>query len=212
MKHTLSQVELSSDALRTAELLYKQNELLLEKYIDLLLEWNEKINLVSRNVSRETVRDHVVHSLIPAGQNMLETHNEWIDSGTGGGLPGVPLAICMKSKRWILNDNVKKKMRAVADLTERLKLKNCDIEAKSISLLDFEKGTGIVTKHAFKIEDLLRLLGSKPWKTIIMWKGADDAIQEIKSSRKKIKATIYRFSFGKDYPFYEGKGLVKIER
>jgi 16S rRNA (guanine527-N7)-methyltransferase len=212
VKHSLREIELKPETLHKSELLYRKNEEDIENYIDLLLEWNEKINLVSRNVSRETVREHVIHSLIPVGMGLLDDHGQWIDSGTGGGLPGIPLAICLPDKRWILNDNVKKKMRAVADITERLGLTNCEIEAKSISLLNFEKGTGIVTKHAFKIEDLLRLLGSKPWKTIIMWKGADDAVQEIVSSRKKLQATICRFSFGSKHPFYEGKGLVKIER
>jgi 16S rRNA (guanine527-N7)-methyltransferase len=212
VKHSIKEAEVTGRALHEAEKLYQKNRAGLEKYIDLLFEWNEKINLVSRSVSRETVRDHVIHSLLPATLGMLEKHDVWIDSGTGGGLPGIPLAICLRDKKWILNDNVKKKMRAVTDIIERLQLDNCSVEAKSISLVDFEKGTGIVTKHAFKTDDLLRLLGSKPWKTIIMWKGADDAIKELTSSRKNLNASVYRFSFGEDYPFYDGKGLLKIER
>ena len=67
---------------------------------------------------------------------------------------------------------------------------NTEILAKSISLVDFEKGTGIITKHAFKVDDLLRHLGSKPWKTIIMWKGVDGAVEEIKTSNKKLDTTL----------------------
>ena len=127
-------------------------------------------------------------------------------------MPGIPLAICEKNKEWILNDNVRKKMRVVKDIVEAMDLQNCKIVAKSISLVEFKKGTGIVTKHAFKIDDLLRLLGNKPWSTILMWKGADGAIDEVKESRKAFDTTVYRFDFGDDHSFYEGKALVQITR
>lgn len=211
MKHPIEKIGLNKQSLQNARDLFDKNRDKLEEYIDLLLEWNEKINLVSRSVSRETLREHVVHSLLPVRSGLLDGHVKWVDSGSGGGLPGVPLAICLPEKEWVLNDNVKKKMRAVDDIIQRLGLENCSVEAKSISLLDFEKGTGIVTKHAFKVKDLLRLLGSKPWTTILMWKGAEGAEKEIRIVKKKLTYTIYPFEFG-DEEFYEGKGLMKIER
>lgn len=212
MKHSPKIKDLGLERLNEARNLYKMNEKELERYLDLLLEWNQKINLVSRTVSRETLREHVVHSLLPAAAGLLTGHNRWIDSGTGGGLPGLPLAICEKNKEWILNDNVKKKMMVVSDIAKRLELDNTEVEAKSISLLDFEKGTGIVTKHAFKIDDLLRHIGPRPWKTILMWKGADHAIDELRQSKKKLNCELYRFNFGSEEPFYEGKAILKIYR
>lgn len=212
MKQMYNVVSVNVSALQISRELFKKNERVLETYITHLLEWNEKINLVSRSVSRETVREHVVHSLLPAAVGLTQNHDRWIDSGTGGGLPGIPLAIAERDKFWYLNDNVKKKMRAVAHIVESLKLQNVEVVPKSISLFNLRKGTGIVTKHAFKIDDLLRLLGSKPWKTILMWKGAEGAINELESSKKKLNCTIYKFDFGDDEPFYEGKCLVKIER
>ena len=212
MKHDLKEAAVTTQALKLARELYESNQLELEKYLDLLLEWNEKINLVSRTVSRETVREHVVHSLLPAAIGLLSDHDNWIDAGTGGGLPGIPLAICEKDKRWILNDNVKKKMRAVSDIVERLGLDNVEIMAKSISLVDFEKGTGIVTKHAFKIDDLLSHIGPRPWKTILMWKGAEHVKKEVIQSKKKLNTTLYRFNFGSEETFYEDKAILKIYR
>jgi len=103
-------------------------------------------------------------------------------------------------------------MKAVSDIVETLKLKNAQVLPKSISLVDLKKGTGIVTKHAFKVDDLLRLLGSKPWKTIVMWKGVEGAEKELRQSKKKLNATLYSFQFGKEEEFYEGKGLLVIER
>lgn len=211
MKHSTKSIQIDPKVLFQARKLYEAHEERLESYIDFLLEWNEKINLVSRNVSRETVREHVIHSLIPIPLGMIEKHDKWIDSGTGGGLPGIPLAICKEDIVWYLNDNVRKKMRAVADIVESLELKNVHTIPKSISLVELEKGTGIVTKHAFKIKDLLRLLGSQPWKTIIMWKGVEDVEKEIRHSGKDLNVTVYPFNFGNTESFYEGKGLVKIE-
>lgn len=212
MKHQLNRIKVSRETLSEAREIYRENEGRIEEYLDLLLEWNEKINLVSRSVSRETVREHIVHSLIPMAIGLLDQHEIWIDSGSGGGLPGIPLAIVNPDKEWLLNDNVKKKMKAVGDIVERSGLTNTEIHAKSISLLDFDKGTGIVTKHAFKVDDLLRLLGSKPWKTIIMWKGVDGAVEEVTRSGKNLKFTLYEFDFGREEEFYDGKGLLKIER
>ena len=212
MKHGIKKVLVGAEILEETRQIYQKNESALEAYINVLLDWNEKINLVSRTVSRETVREHVVHSLLPIPISLIEKHQTWIDSGTGGGLPGIPLALCEPEKFWFLNDNVRKKLRAVDGIVEALDLENVQTIAKSISLVELEKGTGILTKHAFKIPDLLKHLGTKPWKTILMWKGAEDAESEIKESRKKLSATIYKFDFGKKEHFYEGKGLVKIER
>lgn len=212
MKHKLNRNKVSRETLNGAREIYKDNEQKLEEYIDLLLDWNSKINLVSRTVSRETVREHVVHSLIPMQLGLMNEFDDWIDSGSGGGLPGIPLAIVNPAKTILLNDNVKKKMRAVNEIIKTAGINNTDIIAKSISLVDFQKGTGIVTKHAFKIDDLLRLLGSKPWKTIIMWKGTEGALKEISQSKKKLNFTLFEFDFGPEEEFYEGKCLLKIER
>lgn len=212
MKHTPKRIQIDLETLSQARNLYSAHEKEMEEYLDALLEWNEKINLVSRNVSRETVREHVIHSLLPIPLGLLKRHDKWVDSGTGGGLPGVPLAICEKEIEWYLNDNVRKKMKAVGDIVDSIQLSNAEIVAKSISLIDLEKGTGIVTKHAFKIKDLLRLLGDSPWQTILMWKGVEDVEPEVRRAHKDLNVTVYEFDFGKDEPFYEGKGIVKIER
>lgn len=212
MKHQLEKISVSRETLVKTREIYREHGKELDRYIELLLEWNEKINLVSRSVSRETVREHIVHSLLPEAMDLLKDYGKWIDSGSGGGFPGAPLAIINPSKMFYLNDNVKKKMRAVDDILRRAEIENTETVAKSISLVDFEKGTGILTKHAFKVDDLLRLLGSKPWKTIIMWKGVDGAVEEVTRSGKNLKFTLYEFNFGKDEEFYEGKGLLKIER
>lgn len=210
MKHQVKEVKIDSENLEKAREVYFSHEDQIERYIDFLLEWNKKINLVSRNVSRETVREHIVHSLIPIRLGLLEGIDEWVDSGTGGGLPGIPLAIVVPEKKFFLNDNVRKKMKAVSDIVSSLGLENVEILAKSISLVGLKTGAGIVTKHAFKIDDLLRLTKKKPWKRVVMWKGVDGAYKELERVHSKIDCTIYSFQF--DNEFYEGKGLVVLEK
>ena len=210
MKHQIKEIKVNQEVLTNTRELYSNYREQLETYIDYLLEWNEKINLVSRNVSRETVREHVIHSLIPVELGLLSEVEEWIDSGTGGGLPGVPLAIVLAEKKFYLNDNVRKKMKAVSDIADALSLDNVEILAKSISLIGLKTGAGIVTKHAFKIDDLLRLTKKKPWKKIVMWKGVEGAYDEMSRVHSKVNCTIYSFHFEDN--FYEGKGLVVLEK
>jgi 16S rRNA (guanine527-N7)-methyltransferase len=210
VKHSVKETFINKDTLTKAVAMFEEHGTALENYIDHLLDWNEKINLVSRTVSRETVREHVVHSLLPACMGLLDDADTWIDSGTGGGLPGVPLSVIYPDKRFILNDNVRKKMKAVESIAGSMNLKNTTVLPKSISLVDVKEGVGIITKHAFKIYDLMRLLKGKPWGKIVMYKGADDVEGELKKTKGKLQVDLYRFDF--NHPFYEGKGLVVLKR
>lgn len=211
MKHVISKTESTFRDLESTRELFKQNEKDLEKYIDLLLEWNHKINLVSRTVSRETVREHIVHSLLPLSLNLLAGYRQWVDAGSGGGLPGIPIAISSKELNVLLNDNVKKKMMAVNDIVSSMGLGNVSTVDKSISLVDLKMGTGIMSKHAFKIPKLIHLLEGKPWEVIVLWKGVEDAEKELFQTKGRLNAKIISFNFGADEPFYEGKGLVVLQ-
>src|SRR5690625_6725436 len=109
-------------------------------------------------VSRETVRYHVIHSLVPAAMGLLVERPVWIDAGSGGGLPGIPLSIVEEEWNWVLNDNVRKKMKAVSDIVNSLKLTSVQVEAKSILLVVIPVSDGIVCNKAFIILDLLHYL------------------------------------------------------
>ena len=210
MKHSIERVELRDEFLTEAKSLYQSKKEEYQKYLDQLFVWNDKMNLVSRTVSRETVENHIVHSLFPSQLGVLGAHDRWVDAGTGGGLPGIPLAIEHPDKQWVLNDNVRKKMKAVSAIVESLELTNVEIVAKSISLYDLQPGTGIVTKHAFKIPKLLHLLDKKPWKTIILWKGERDVLSELNKTPGHLNVTIYSFRFSE--PFFKGKALVRLDK
>jgi len=210
VKHSVESVELKDDFLAEVKSLYQSKKEEHQKYLDELFDWNEKINLVSRTVSRETVESHIVHSLFPSQLGLLNAHDKWIDAGSGGGLPGIPLAIQNPEKQFLLNDNVRKKMKAVSAIVDSLELTNVEIVAKSISLFDLQSGTGIVTKHAFKIPKLLHLLDKKPWKSIILWKGERDILPELSKTPGNLGVTIYPFRFSDT--FFEGKALVRLQK
>lgn len=96
----------------------------LSEFVRLLSDWNSKINLVSRLDAQNLWLTHVLHCVsvlffvkIPSGARML-------DLGTGGGLPGVPLAIIRSDLEITLLDSIKKKTMAVEDITSRLNLEN----------------------------------------------------------------------------------------
>ena len=95
-------------------------------------EWNEKINVISRADIGELVVRHILHSLAIAKFNLLEQSHDILDVGTGGGFPGIPLAIMYPDKKFTLIDSIGKKITVVNDIIKRLRLDNArGIQIKS---------------------------------------------------------------------------------
>lgn len=200
----------SRETLVQARNLYSEGFDQFESYLNELMWWNTKVNLVSRDVSRETIREHIIHSLLVSVMGLLNGIEYWIDAGTGGGLPGIPLAIKEREKQWLLNDVISKKVAAVKQIVHKLNLTNASGRAESIETLNIDPGTGVITKHAFSADKLITLTEHKPWKRIIMLKGADEASEEIRDINPEFRYSIYRFDFS-DEPFYTGKGVLVVE-
>jgi 16S rRNA (guanine527-N7)-methyltransferase len=97
------------------------------RYADLLLEWNSKINLISRKDTDQIWSRHFLGSVSFLFLFSLREKSSVIDIGTGGGLPGIPVAFLCPSLRITLVDSIQKKMVAVADIVDKLKLLNVDI-------------------------------------------------------------------------------------
>ncbi|MCZ7555290.1 MAG: 16S rRNA (guanine(527)-N(7))-methyltransferase RsmG [Bacteroidia bacterium] len=96
----------------------------LPRYVDLLLEWNRSINLISRKDEEQVWLHHILHSLAPLFMRRLPVVATYIDLGSGGGLPGIPLAIMLPESSFVLVDSIGKKMRAVEAIVTALGMGN----------------------------------------------------------------------------------------
>ena len=98
-----------------------------EKLADIILEWNEKINVTAVREKSEFMKKNVEDSLAILGRPEISSALRILDLGTGGGFPGLPLAIACPEKSFVLMDSVGKKLRVVSDAAERLGLKNVQV-------------------------------------------------------------------------------------
>ncbi|QTY26009.1 16S rRNA (guanine(527)-N(7))-methyltransferase RsmG [Flavobacterium sp. CS20] len=91
---------------------------------DLYKDWNQKINVVSRKDIDEIYLRHVLHSLSIAKFIEFKPNSKIIDVGTGGGFPGIPLAILFPETQFTLVDSIGKKIKVVNEVVEGLELQN----------------------------------------------------------------------------------------
>lgn len=91
-------------------------------------DWNSKINVISRKDIDELYVKHVLHSLAIAKIQIFEPGTYVLDVGTGGGFPGIPLAILFPETRFYLIDVILKKINVVKAVAEALQLKNIKAE------------------------------------------------------------------------------------
>jgi 16S rRNA (guanine527-N7)-methyltransferase len=113
----------------------------------LLREWNSKVNLVSRPDATHLESRHLAACLAPLRFLKFKGPASVLDVGTGGGLPGLPLAICYPHTKFLLVDSIGKKTRAVEDMARRLGLKNVEARQARAELLtgqfDFVLGRAV---------------------------------------------------------------------
>lgn len=109
---------------------------LLEVYVKVLLETNKAINLISRKNEDEVWVNHILHSLSIVKVMKFLPGQQVLDFGTGGGLPGIPLAIAFPNTHFLLVDSIGKKVNAVKNMTEHLGLGN--VKTKHIRVEEIE--------------------------------------------------------------------------
>lgn len=189
--------------------LISKNRDKLESYLDKLLWWNERVNLVSRGVSRETIWEHIRHSLILSELEPFQENKLFIDTGTGGGLPGIPLAITHPHKHFVLNDLVTKKCLVIKQIAQQIDLQNIGIIDGSIEDLHHEEECILISKHAFKINNLFKMTTHLSWKKIILYKGLDYE-NELQDLSESLNIICFDLSNGSD--FYNGKAIIIIDK
>lgn len=109
---------------------------LLEAYVEALLDTNKVINLISRKNEDEVWVNHILHSLSIVKVIKFLPNQNVLDFGTGGGLPGIPLAIAFPETQFLLVDSIGKKVKAVKNMAERIGLKNVETKHTRVENLD----------------------------------------------------------------------------
>ena len=123
-------------------------------------EWNSKINVISRKDIEGLYEKHVLHSLAIAAVFQFEPGMEILDIGTGGGFPGIPLAIFFPEVKFHLADSIAKKLKVVDAIAEELELKNITTQHVRVEEIKNKKFDFVVSRAVAPLKDLWKW--SKP--------------------------------------------------
>ncbi len=187
-------------------------------------EWNEKINVISRKDIDGLYEKHVLHSLSIAAVFDIGDNSEVLDLGTGGGFPGIPLAIFFPEVKFHLVDSIAKKLKVVEAVAEGIGLKNITTQHSRIEDIKNRKFDFVVSRAVAPLKDLWRwskpLLRNKVQGTndkqqenqspgLICLKGGDLAT-EIQESRTRPRVIEITEIFPED--FFKEKFILYIPR
>jgi 16S rRNA (guanine527-N7)-methyltransferase len=187
-----------------------------EKLGQIFIEWNDKINLISRKDTAYFYERHVLHSLGIAKILNFKPGSSILDIGTGGGFPGIPLAILFPEVQFTLVDSIQKKIVAVNSIIDQLEIKNAiGVHARADKVkgsFDFIISRAVTrlnrfipwTKQKFNADNNHPLLNG-----ILYLKGGD-LKEEI--AEAKVKAQITDLSDFFESNFFESKKVVYIPR
>ena len=188
----------------------------LELFAARLTDWNSKINLVSRADTGELFVRHILHSLSITRIVEFSHGTRILDVGTGGGFPGIPLAIFYPGVRFLLIDSIGKKIMAVNDMIRELDLKNTEalkVRAEEINgKFDF-----IVSRAVTRLLELYRLTaknitpgGSNAIPNGIICLKGGDLTAELKDLARR--AEIFEIERFFNESFFTSKKIVFIPR
>lgn len=175
-------------------------------------DWNSKINVISRKDMDNFVEHHVLHSLAIAKIIQFKTMADIMDLGTGGGFPGIPLAIMFPDANFYLVDSIGKKIKVVQNVAESLQLKN--VKAEQIRAEQVTRDFDFIVSRA--VTDLSQFVGWVRGKVsdihyhklrngIIYLKGGD-LTEEIAPFKKKVRLFDISDFFEEEY--FETKKVI----
>lgn len=186
---------------------------------DLYVDWNSKINVVSRKDIESLYEKHVLHSLAIAKYIQFEKGTKILDIGTGGGFPGIPLAILFPDTEFTLCDSVAKKIKVAEEISIGIDLKNTDFVVGRVENLK-EEFHFILSRAVAPMETLFRwtqdyiavdCFNSK-LNGYLLLKGGDlkEEIKDLKRLNAKLHVQTADLNTFFEGEFFETKQLVYI--
>jgi 16S rRNA (guanine527-N7)-methyltransferase len=186
---------------------------------DLYVDWNSKINVVSRKDIESLYEKHVLHSLAIAKYIQFEKGTKVLDIGTGGGFPGIPLAILFPDTEFTLCDSIAKKIKVAEEISKAIGLNNTDFVVGRVENLK-EEFHFILSRAVAPMELLYRwtqdyiaedCFNSK-LNGYLLLKGGDlkEEIKELKRLNAKLLVQTADLNTFFEGEFFETKQLVYI--
>ena len=197
------------------ELQTEQFKLLYDLYVD----WNSKINVVSRKDIESLYEKHVLHSLAIAKYVQFENGTKVLDIGTGGGFPGIPLAIMFPNVEFTLCDSIGKKIKVAEEISNAIGLKNTDFVVGRVENLK-EEYHFIISRAVAPMESLYRWTQdyidvncfNAKLNGYLLLKGGDlkEEIKDLKRLNAKLNVQTADLNSFFEGEFFETKQLVYI--
>ena len=177
---------------------------------DIYKDLNGKVNLISRKDFENFYLHHIIHSLSITKFELIKDENNIIDLGTGGGLPGIPLAIYYNRKNFLLVDSIRKKISAVDKIINKINAKNISTLNNRAENLDI-KADIIICRSVSSVDNLIqwtkRLLNDKG--RLILLKGGN-VNKELKNISSRF--TIYNLDDIYSEKYFKDKKIIEIHR
>ncbi|NNK53380.1 MAG: 16S rRNA (guanine(527)-N(7))-methyltransferase RsmG [Flavobacteriaceae bacterium] len=180
---------------------------------DLYKDWNTKINVVSRKDIEELYLRHVLHSLGIAKVQAFLPEAQILDVGTGGGFPGIPLAILFPEANFHLVDSIGKKIKVVREVKDALNLQNVRITNDRVETItdryDFIVSRAVAQMETFVrwVKDNVAKKSRHDLKNGILYLKGGDLGEELSGFPK---ATIYPLRSFFEEDFFETKSVVHL--
>ncbi len=177
---------------------------------ELYTEWNAQINLISRKDMDRFMERHVLHSLSLAFYWQPKPGTRAIDIGTGGGFPGIPLAILYPDVTFLLVDSIGKKLKAVHDIASRLGLTNVAVRHARAEEIQAKFDVAL-SRAVARLDALARFCteGKLRTKALYCLKGGElrDEVEEI----DRFPSAVYKLADKLSDEFFETKKVVYLQ-